>query len=192
MSAKADALLVALMALTVHQTMGAPQAKRSDDVQPVEVVQNMANQVATLEAKVAAVQDNLRQLQETESHKVAFTASILEHDIIASPGHVIPFSRVVTNAGNAYDANTSAFTAPFDGQYMFFVSIDVTPTYKCFNILRNGRVVIPGHNDAGDHHIVAGGVITLRAGDEVTVNHDPAAVGAVDGGHEAIFTGFNI
>ena len=123
---------------------------------------------------------------------MAFTASIGESSVKAASGHVIPFSRVITNVGNSYDAITSAFTAPYDGQYMIFVSVDTSSDYKRLAITNNGHSIIPGHNDGPDHHIYAGGVLSLLKGDEVTVNHGPEVVGVVDGGPEAIFSGFKI
>ncbi|KAL8563900.1 hypothetical protein ACOMHN_049556 [Nucella lapillus] len=167
--------------------------KRSDDLQPLEtVVQNLSSQVLGLQAKLSAVENSLQQLQATQSQRVAFTASIGQQNLDAAPGHIIPFTHVTTNVGNAYDANTSAFTVPYDGQYFIFVSVDVSSYYRALHVTRNGQSVIPGHNDVDGNHIVAGGALTLKAGDEITVNHDMRAVGIVDGGPEAIFCGFKI
>ena len=116
----------------------------------------------------------------------------METSVKAASGHIIPFSRVITNVGSSYDAITSAFIAPYDGQYMIFVSVDTSSNYKRLDITKNGHAIIPGHNDVLDHHIYAGGVLTLLKGDEVTISHGLDVDGFVDGGPEAIFSGFKI
>ena len=128
-----------------------------------------------------------------ENERVVFMASISEGSVAAAPvGHVIPFTHVVTNVGNAYDTATSAFTAPYEGQYMLFVSVDVSPDYMRLGLAINGHIIIHGHNDGDQRHIYTGGAITLNEGDVVTVVHGRDVVGAVDGGEEAIFSGFKI
>ena len=128
-----------------------------------------------------------------DNERVAFTASIAEPSIPANSGGVIRFSHTVTNIGGAYDSHTGAFTAPYDGDYMFIVSVDVSKTYARLSVKRNGHTVAEGHNDAeSSEHIVACSVVTLTSGDKVTVNHGSNVIGIVDGGLESIFAGFRI
>ncbi|KAL8567588.1 hypothetical protein ACOMHN_054401 [Nucella lapillus] len=76
-------------------------------------------------------------------------------------------------------------------QELSSLQAQLTALQSALHQYKNGRIIIPGHNDADDHHIFAGGAITLQAGDEVTIRHHGTA-GAVDGGPEAIFCGFTI
>jgi hypothetical protein len=123
---------------------------------------------------------------------VAFHAYIQEHNIPETSNAVIRFSHTITNVGNGYNQVSGAFTAPYAGNYMFAVSVDVSADYTELSIRRNGHAFTYGHNDAGDHHIVASCVMTLQKGDTVTVNHVDPVHGTVDGGSEAVFVGFMI
>ena len=107
---------------------------------------------------------------------------------------VIRFSHTLTNVGNAYNSNSGAFTAPYDGDYMFIVRVDTSPDYDALMIAKNGHAVVSGHNDGrNDYHIVTCCVMTLTSGDTVTVNHSVGEVkGHVDGGSESLFVGFRI
>jgi hypothetical protein len=57
---------------------------------------------------------------------VAFSAFIPEGDYMMHEwNHVLPFTSVITNVGNAYDSTTGIFTCPFDGDYFISVVANV-------------------------------------------------------------------
>ena len=41
-----------------------------------------------------------------------------------SPGEVVVFSEVISNIGNRYDPNTSKFTCPYNGLYLFILNMN--------------------------------------------------------------------
>jgi len=218
---RATSFLALLGLLSVARTVALPRPDnpsprhvRSDDPSPLQaLVEQQAAQLSALQAKVTANQADLQakvaalandlgaklvasqkqihDLQITQRQQVAFTATIVESSSPASLHSPIPFHRVVSNVGSAFDPHTSIFTAPFTGQYMLFVTVDVSKDYRGLNIVKNGSTLFIGHNDGDDHHIVAGGAVTLNQGDKVWVRHG-VATGLVDGGAEAVFSGFKI
>ncbi|KAK7506519.1 hypothetical protein BaRGS_00001994 [Batillaria attramentaria] len=131
----------------------------------------------------------------TENHlisvSVAFTAYTSAGNIPASPGGVIRFEHTLENTGNAYDPNSGVFTAPFDGLYMFLVSVDVDHPYSILRLEKNGHVMVYGNDDNGREHITTGGVFRLQSGDTVAMVHESSA-GIIDGGHESVFFGYRL
>ncbi|KAK7504132.1 hypothetical protein BaRGS_00004436, partial [Batillaria attramentaria] len=125
--------------------------------------------------------------------KVAFSAFIVkDHDIPASANQIVPFNSVLVNTGEAYNNFTSVFTAPYDGDYFFIVSADVSPDYAKVNLVRNNVPVIKADkDDQVSTHVTGCGIINLTAGDVVAVTHG-ANKGYVDDGRDSTFTGFLI
>lgn len=134
-------------------------------------------------------------LSDDNKHPVAFIAHMANHSVSETALHpVIRFREVVTNTGHAYSYREGAFIAPYDGDYMLIVSVDVSTDYDALSIHKNGRSVVEGNNDGGHGtHIVASCVIALTSGDVVTVNHSGNEIkGSVGGGSKSVFVGFRI
>nr|KAG5712541.1 hypothetical protein BaRGS_011515 [Batillaria attramentaria] len=131
-------------------------------------------------------------IKEKDDQSVYFTAYVTTgQHIPASAGQVIRFAQVVENTGNAYNPHTGVFTAPYDGGYMFLVSIDVIKEYGGVRVMRNGQEVVWGHADGDSLHVTATVVLSLNAGDTVTVMHW-SSNGGVDEGRESVFVGFRV
>ena len=106
-------------------------------------------------------------------------------------GAVLPFDKITLNMGGGFNHHTHAFVAPYSGNYWLYVRIDDNE-FRSFEIRRNGHGVNRCDNDGGLKAITCGVVVTLKAGDTVTVNHVLSEVGQVDSGPESLFAGFMI
>nr|KAG5700712.1 hypothetical protein BaRGS_029077 [Batillaria attramentaria] len=138
--------------------------------------------VITLKAgDVIAIQHMSRD-RATNSRHVAFTAYISDEPGIqvTVPHAVVPFRGVINIVGNAYNPATSAFTAPYDGDYFFIVHADVSPDYRSMEVRKNDVRVFAGDNDNHDGHVTASGVLRLKAGDVITATHYTHATGAAN------------
>ncbi|XP_062601927.1 nuclease SbcCD subunit C-like [Saccostrea cucullata] len=73
------------------------------------------------------------------STKVAFTAGITSQDTLWS-GSTLVFSKIIFNRGGGYNPTTGMFTAPVDGHYVFFVSVQSYDTKDMMvDIVLNGE-----------------------------------------------------
>nr|KAG5702046.1 hypothetical protein BaRGS_015781 [Batillaria attramentaria] len=134
------------------------------------LVVSQGNRITDLEGKNRDLEGKIRDLEEAAKRKVAFSAA--GSDAQASAGHIIPFKTVITNVGNAYNPATSVFTAPYDGDYFFILNMDVSDSYRAAEIRLNGALVFEADKD--DHygkHVSGSSILSLRAGDLVTVRH---------------------
>ncbi|KAK7463141.1 hypothetical protein BaRGS_00038286, partial [Batillaria attramentaria] len=167
--------------------------RRSDDSDPnVAVIQQLVSRIDALEAGLEAEKVRTKQLEDENGRRVAFAAYMTQTaGVAASRGAIIPFSGVLTNIGHAYDPTTSAFTAPYDGAYMFFVQADISADYRDFLLERNGSALVYCHNDGSLRRIACGSVFSLKAGDRVTVVQH-STQGVLDPGRESVFSGFRI
>ena len=111
-----------------------------------------------------------------------------------SGGATLPFSRINTNTGSAYNSGTYTFTAPYAGDYWFRTQVQgrsVNPLQMFWNI--NGSTT----NNRGVYCSVAGDSVgsnmelirTCAAGDTVSVYYSLAA-GDIYGGTAEYFSYF--
>ena len=129
---------------------------------------------------------------EENNRRVVFTAWISAEPLVrASAGSVIPFGYVVVNIGQAFNPRTSAFTAPYDGVYMFFVHAVISADYRTFYLVKNGHNVAECDSDGTERQLACGTTMSLRVGDKVTVVHYNSR-GHINAGMETAFSGFRI
>ena len=110
--------------------------------------------------------------------------------IAASDGATVPFHGLITNVGLAYHPATAVFTCPSDGDYFFSISVDVSHDYEYLWLQKNGvNVASADKDDSVSTHLTASVVLSLKAGDVVTVNQGHTS-GYLDTGTDCTFTGF--
>nr|KAG5712537.1 hypothetical protein BaRGS_011511 [Batillaria attramentaria] len=156
-----------------------------------EKLKQQEDEYSTLKTQMES-QKEVDRTAENDEQRVYFTAYVTSgQNIPASAGQVIRFAQVVENTGNAYNPHTGVFTAPYDGGYMFLVSVDVNEDYFWLKIMKNGQEVVYGNSDSDSKHLTTTAVLSLTAGDTVTVVHWSNA-GYIDEGKESIFVGFRV
>lgn len=115
--------------------------------------------------------------------------------------HVMVFDSVLSNKGEAYDAENGVFTAPCGGQYFFRLSMrshqERDSGYVDGAIEVNGEEMARSSvfSDAPvDHYEQAsnGLVLTLKEGDEVHVKIQTNSAGKIYGDVFSVFSGFFI
>ncbi|XP_048769665.2 uncharacterized protein LOC125675876, partial [Ostrea edulis] len=127
------------------------------------------------------------------SRKVAFTASVSSSSTSWNSGTLV-FPVVITNVGNGYNPSNGIFTAPTNGNYVFFVNVQSYDKKKTIHvdIVLNGstKVRTMGYNGsyaAGLNLVVLG----LQKGDTVWVKHY-CGQGYYTDGSITTFSGFLI
>nr|KAG5714760.1 hypothetical protein BaRGS_000248 [Batillaria attramentaria] len=183
--------------LAASLTTNAEAAKRflTDEdplINPLQATVNeLATEITDLNATIAATQAKIELLQAQVDRRVSFTAYLSE-DVNETRQAVVVFDTIVSNTGHAYDNETGVFTAPYDGDYMFMVTADVSDDYEEIKIQKDKHWVVYGQNDGGDHHVTAWTTMTLKAGEEVQVENAGDVGGTVYGGMGSLFSGFLI
>nr|KAG5712542.1 hypothetical protein BaRGS_011516 [Batillaria attramentaria] len=179
----------------IEKQIHADISLRNDVVNLTEKLNDVMTSVTSLTSRVDDLSTENEQLKEKlkqqDNDSVYFSAYITGGDIHASADQVIRFSEVVDNTGNAYNPHTGAFTAPYDGGYMFFVSVDVSASYAWLKVMRNEQKVVEGNDDGSSRQITTGVALTLNVGDTVTVQHC-CTRGYIDQGPESVFVGFRV
>ncbi|XP_056014500.1 complement C1q tumor necrosis factor-related protein 3-like [Ostrea edulis] len=129
--------------------------------------------------------------------KVAFTASVPSTSPSWNTGTLV-FSVVITNVGNGYNPSNGIFTAPTNGNYVFFVNVQSYGTkIICVDIVLNGstKVRTMAFNNIGSGDSYDAGpnlvVLTLQKGDSVWVRYY-AGKGYFTDGYMTTFSGFLI
>ncbi|XP_062598300.1 multimerin-2-like [Saccostrea cucullata] len=110
--------------------------------------------------------------------KVAFTAGVTSSSTSWNSGTLV-FNKVINNVGGGYNPNTGIFTAPLNGDYVFYVSIQSAGAdfYDIYvDIVFNGssKVRAMAYNyNSNDLHETGTNMVTLRLqqGDTVWVKH---------------------
>jgi hypothetical protein len=128
--------------------------------------------------------------------KVAFTASVSSSDTSWSSGTLV-FPVVITNVGDAYNPSTGKFTAPTNGNYVFFVNVQSYNTQTIYvDIVLNGstKVRTMAYNGGGSEYYESGPnlvALTLQKGDRVWIRYY-SGQGYYTDGSITSFSGFLI
>lgn len=88
-------------------------------------------------------------------------------------GDILVFPHIVTNNGNGYNPSTGKFTAPTDGSYVFFVTVNTNlKKYIYLDIVLNGsrKVRTMSHESASYQTGTNMAVFHLVKGDSVWVS----------------------
>ncbi|XP_062613564.1 uncharacterized protein LOC134275302 isoform X1 [Saccostrea cucullata] len=142
-------------------------------LQTIEALKANVSSVAALETFLTKVSSQLGNL----SKRVAFTAGVSSTSSSWSSGTLV-YNKVINNVGGGHNPNTGIFTAPMEGDYVFYVSI-LSSGINSINIdiVQNGSSKVR----AGAHvaHFTDQGetgtnLVTLRLqqGDTVWVKHN--------------------
>ncbi|XP_012680903.2 cerebellin 11 [Clupea harengus] len=112
------AVILVLMSLTCMCSGQRPEFFSVDIYSELKALRSLVGEIS---ARLNATQRELE--QERADKRVAFTASMLStvnrnHGPFDRETNLI-FEKVLTNVGNAYNANTGVFTAPVKGLYFF-------------------------------------------------------------------------
>ncbi|XP_062591336.1 multimerin-2-like [Saccostrea cucullata] len=109
--------------------------------------------------------------------KVAFTAGVTTTSTVWNSGTLV-FNKVINNVGGGYNPNTGIFTAPLNGDYVFYVSIQsYSNDYSIYiDIVLNGSSKVRAMAyklNSNDGYETGTNMVTLRLqqGDTVWVKH---------------------
>ncbi|XP_076144458.1 complement C1q-like protein 4 [Alosa pseudoharengus] len=145
---RAAAMLGLIMAL-MSECSG--QCLDSSTVNIYTELKELRLMVGELTGRLDATQKELE--QERAAKRVAFTASMLSsedrnHGPFDRETNLI-FEKVITNVGNAYNANTGVFTAPVKGLYYFRYSGRATSSKDMgLSIFKGSSRIVSSY----DHH----------------------------------------
>lgn len=107
---------------------------------------------------------------------MAFSAYINHFVSNIAIGAVIPFEKVTTNEGNAFNGGTGIFTCTQSGLYLFMWNIMVDHSYSTqINLIVNGAIrrwshataINSGYTNAANHDLVR-----LNEGDKVWIANE--------------------
>lgn len=87
-------------------------------------------------------------------------------------GGILVYPHVVTNIGNGYSPSTGKFTAPTDGKYVFFITVNAYGSNSLYlDIVHNGsrKVRTMSHSSASYQTGTNMAVLPLYKGDSVWV-----------------------
>ncbi|KAK7488047.1 hypothetical protein BaRGS_00020638 [Batillaria attramentaria] len=155
-----------LLMLFVFTTISlALPVRRSDDPEPLDaVVQQLTADLGSLKARMAAGMNALKSELTAKSSEIQTLRNELQR-LQAADENIVAFTATISEASIRETTN---------------------------GIMRNGRGMVRGNNDANGRHITTGATLSLNAGDTITVNHAGWSSGFVDGGAEAVFSGFKL
>eukprot|EP00105_Crassostrea_gigas_P042079 XP_019926227.1 PREDICTED: uncharacterized protein LOC105336352 [Crassostrea gigas] len=108
-------------------------------------------------------------------------------------GNILVFPHVVTNNGNGYNPSTGKFTAPTDGTYVFFVTVNTYGSnYIYLDIVLNGlqKVRTMSHNSANYMTGTNMAVLQLYTGNSVWVSRSSGQSYYTDSVPITTFSGF--
>nr|KAG5704476.1 hypothetical protein BaRGS_003787 [Batillaria attramentaria] len=179
------------------------------------LVQQQASTIQTLEAKMAALEADMKSIQSSTAllnidlssltknvgsmrsqlfKQVAFSAHYSHYTVDAGSDAPLKFDDVVTNLAGGYDPATGIFTAPTPGVYLFYLHIindNVHPRNEV-GIYRNGSLIAEAHVEGPEVEYdrdSAAVIVHLAAGDTVYAKHNGGFATFLDGEWRCYFTG---
>lgn len=101
---------------------------------------------------------------------VGFTVGVTSSSSTWS-GDILVFPHIVTNNGNGYNPSTGKFTAPSDGTFVFFVTVNVYGSNSVYlNIVHNGSSKVRTYSHTSNFMTATNmAVLQLYTGDSVWV-----------------------
>ncbi|XP_062587016.1 multimerin-2-like isoform X3 [Saccostrea cucullata] len=141
-------------------------------LQTIEAMKANVSSISALETSLTKVSSQLGNL----SKRVAFTAGVTSHSSSWNSGTLV-YDKVINNVGEGYNPNTGIFTAPVEGDYVFYVSIQSYSASSIFvDIVLNGsnKVRAMAHvTNPNDQYETGTNLVTFRLqqGDTVWVKH---------------------
>lgn len=108
------------------------------------------------------------------SKRIGFTASVSSASSSWSSGTLV-FPLIITNVGNGYNPSTGVFTAPIEGEYVFFVNVQSYNTQCIYvDVVLNGvtKVRTMAYSTGSNDNYESGpnlAVLTLQKGNRVWV-----------------------
>ncbi|XP_062612803.1 uncharacterized protein LOC134274547 [Saccostrea cucullata] len=117
---------------------------------------------------------NLTNHDHDQATKVAFTAGVTSSNKSWRSG-VLVFDKVIFSIGSGYNPSTGVFTAPIEGNYVFYVSaMEFSNHYLGVFIDKNGKhqVKLIGDSSAQFQTGTNMVILSLNRGDAVWVNHN--------------------
>ncbi|XP_030297077.1 cerebellin 18 [Sparus aurata] len=120
----------------------------------------------------------------TDSHKVAFTATIVPGDIIPPPQNCfgpfntnvsIPYTNVTLNDGGGYNPSLGTFTAPYAGYYSFSCTVysyvgQEELLYHKVQMIKNGIPLVgvwENNREDGEDSATQVVIVVMNEGDQV-------------------------
>ncbi|XP_063415936.1 complement C1q-like protein 3 [Mytilus trossulus] len=155
------------------------------------------NRLDQLEKTVLNQTKELDQLKRTQNDtKPAFFAVLLVSGENFGNEQILKFDSVKTNIEGGYDPITGVFIAPKDGTYQFTGVIysngqgaDIEAQMN-----KNHELLLKGYSSGSSHaeSLVMSGVVTLKTGDHIFIQHRGPAVDNARGDSHSSFSGFMI
>ncbi|VDH90257.1 Hypothetical predicted protein [Mytilus galloprovincialis] len=154
------------------------------------------NRLDQLEKTVQKQSIEFEQLKRTQNDtKPAFFAVLLiSAGEIFGNEQILKFDSVKTNIGRGYDPITGVFIAPKDGTYQFTSVIYGQGADIEAQMNRNNELLLRGYSSGASHaeSMVMSGVVTLKTGDHIFIQHRGPAVDTARGDSHSSFAGFMI
>ncbi|XP_062391147.1 complement C1q tumor necrosis factor-related protein 3-like [Sardina pilchardus] len=157
-------------------------------------------ETAAQEARLAATETEVVNLKKeiTEQPKVAFSAALTDSGYIESGNTELNlvFTKIITNAGQAYSSTTGFFTAPVRGVYYFRFTVMDNPSSRYMDIMmfKNGEKILHLHEyDAHGSwtYLSSGATLQLEVGDVVNMRLPAGGYRIYDSsGNHSTFSGF--
>ena len=120
---------------------------------------------------------------------VGFTA---RHDgsVTYNPDDVIQFPVIMTSYGGYYNPDTSIFTCPYDGIYLFFSSLLGDGTNTWGHISREGTLLVTMGSNAESSSASNLAITECLRGRRVWVSQNPSYTDTIDGNQPSTFSGY--
>ncbi|XP_078323210.1 uncharacterized protein LOC111105586 isoform X3 [Crassostrea virginica] len=141
---------------------------------------------------------NMTQSNCNKKSKIAFSAGIPSYDYTWT-GSTLVFPDVIYSEGKGYDSNTGVFTAPTEGTYLFYISIQSAKNkWNYYDIVLNGssKVRSLAWYNSGSIEIHQTGtnlvILYLTVGDRVWVKRGGGTGYYSDSSHICTFSGIRL